>query len=106
MLSLKESVSELKSEKLKLESQLNQSEKALGIRSDEIDALKSTVSQVGDIFILIILIGTLVLPGDLPLLFFILENFGQHYSCFRDLKGLLSQEVRMMRISAEKICVL
>ena len=106
MLSLKESVSELKSEKLKLESQLNQSEKALGIRSDEIDSLKSTVSQVGDIFILIILIGTLVLPGDLPLLFFILENFGQHYSCCYDLKGLLSREVRMMQISAEKICVL
>ena len=51
MLSLKESVSELKSEKLKLESQLNQSEKALGIRSDEIDSLKSTVSQVSGVFL-------------------------------------------------------
>ena len=74
MLSLKENVSELKSEKLKLESQLNQSEKALGIRSDEIDSLKSTVSQVGDIFILLILIDTLVLLGAQPLLFFILKK--------------------------------
>jgi len=46
LLSLRESVSELKAEKLKLESQLNQAEKNLLSKSREVEDLKQSISQV------------------------------------------------------------
>ncbi|KAF6017347.1 hypothetical protein EB796_024339 [Bugula neritina] len=46
LLSLRESVSELKGEKLKLESQLNQAEKNLLSKSREVEDLKQSISQL------------------------------------------------------------
>lgn len=46
MLSLRESISELKSSKLKLESQLNHAEKNLGIETQKVDELNNNISQV------------------------------------------------------------